>query len=150
MRELSAGVYNLLKSTKSQPMSVAALLSKVRTSDDELESNLSTMLQMVRGSKQYWFICQGEVKTMIREYGPPTIFLTLNMIHLTSPTICTRYHPTTTLVNCVQRIPYRFLENFHLSFVPFSKSSLKMVQYWVQWTITTGKRSIKPHTIVDM
>ncbi|MDD9818968.1 MAG: hypothetical protein OXU61_12675, partial [Gammaproteobacteria bacterium] len=53
MRELSAGVYNLLKSTRRQHMSVRSLLDKVETSDEHLEANLCTMLQSVRGTKQY-------------------------------------------------------------------------------------------------
>ena len=78
MREVAAGVYNLLKKTKSRPMAVDQLLSKVQSSDQYLESNLTTMLQQVRGTQQYWFTRQSEVKCMIREYGPPTLFLTFS------------------------------------------------------------------------
>jgi len=39
-------------------MSVNQLLSKVEASDERLEANLSTVLQSVRGTKQYWFIRQ--------------------------------------------------------------------------------------------
>ena len=45
MREIATGVCNLLKRTKSRPMSVDQLLSKVQSSDEHLESNLSTILQ---------------------------------------------------------------------------------------------------------
>ena len=38
MRELSAGIYNLLKSTKSKAMSVSTLLNRVKTSVDTLEA----------------------------------------------------------------------------------------------------------------
>ena len=48
MRELSAGVYNLLKTTRSQPLSVSKLLDWVEASDEHLEGNLCTMLQSVR------------------------------------------------------------------------------------------------------
>ena len=78
MREIAAGVYNLLNKTKSRPMSVDQLLSRVQSSDEHLESNLTTMLQQVRGTQQYWFTRQSEVKCMIREYGPPTLFLTFS------------------------------------------------------------------------
>ncbi len=44
MRELSAGVDNLLKSTTSQAMSVSSLLNKVEASDEHLEANVCTML----------------------------------------------------------------------------------------------------------
>ena len=50
MRELSAGVYNLM----TMPMSVGNLLRQVNSSGEQLEANFSTMLQTVRGTKQYW------------------------------------------------------------------------------------------------
>ena len=61
LRKLSAGVYNLLKSTRHAPMSVSTLLNCVDMSDECLEANLSTMLQSVRGTKQYWFLRQSEL-----------------------------------------------------------------------------------------
>ena len=76
--EISAGVFNMLKCTKQRPMSVGTLLDKVNGSEEQLEGNLSTVLQSVRGSKQYWFFRQGEVRCMIREFGSPTLFLTLS------------------------------------------------------------------------
>ena len=61
LRELSAGVYNLLKSTRHAPMTVTTLLNRVDASDEHLEANLSTMLQSVRGTKHYWFLRQSEL-----------------------------------------------------------------------------------------
>ena len=69
MRELSAGVYNLLKTTRRHPMSVSMLLDSVEASNEHVEANLSTMLQSVHGTKQYWFLRQSELKCMIREWG---------------------------------------------------------------------------------
>ena len=40
-------------STRRQPMSVSALLHSVEARDEHLEANLSTMLQSVRGTKQF-------------------------------------------------------------------------------------------------
>ena len=68
MRGISAGVYNLLKSTRRQSVSVGKLLDQVNTSDEHLEANLCTMLQSVRGTKQYWFFRHSELKCMIREW----------------------------------------------------------------------------------
>ena len=87
MRELSAGVYNLLKSTRRQSMSVSMLLEQVNSSDEHLESHLCTMLQSVRGTKQYWFIRHSELKCMIREWGSPTLFLTFSCAEYESPDI---------------------------------------------------------------
>ena len=87
LRELSAGVYNLLKCTRSQPMSVSSLLNRVEASDEKLEANLCTMLQSVRGTKQYWFLRQSELRCMIREWGSPTLFLTFSCAEYESPDI---------------------------------------------------------------
>ncbi len=87
MREHSAGVYNLLKSTRSQAMSVSALLNTVESSDEHTEANLWTMLQSVRCTKQYWFIRQSDLRCMIREWGSPTLFLTFSCAEYESPDI---------------------------------------------------------------
>ena len=61
MRELPAGVYNLLKQSRaSQRMTVGSLLSCVQRNDEHLEANLCTMLQSVHGTKQYWFLRKSE------------------------------------------------------------------------------------------
>jgi len=78
MRELSAGIYNLMKSTRQHIMPVREFIDKVSDYNQEIEANLSTVFQSVRGSKQYWYLRRSEVRYMIREYGPPTIFLTLS------------------------------------------------------------------------
>ena len=87
MKQLSAGVYNLLKTTKMQSMSVRMLLDQVNTSDEHLEAHLCTMLQSVRGTKQYWFLRHSELKCMIREWGSPTLFLTFSCAEYESPDI---------------------------------------------------------------
>ena len=78
MRGISAGIYNLLKSTRRQSVSVGKLLDQVNTSDEHLEANLCTMLQSVHGTKQYWFFRHSELKCMIREWGSPALFLTFS------------------------------------------------------------------------
>ena len=87
MKQLSAGVYNLLKTTRQQSMSVRMLLDQVNTSDEHLEAHLCTMLQSVRGTKQYWFLRHSELKCMIREWGSPTLFLTFSCAEYESPDI---------------------------------------------------------------
>ena len=68
-------------------MSVSTLLNRVQVSDEHLEANLCTMLQSVRGTKQYWFIRQSELRCMIREWGSPTLFLTFSCAEYESPDI---------------------------------------------------------------
>ena len=88
MRELAAGVYSLLKSSKrTQTMTVGSLLSNVQTNNEHLEANLCTMLQSVRGTKQYWFVRKSELRCMIREWGSPTFFLTFSCAEYESPDI---------------------------------------------------------------
>lgn len=87
MRELSAGVYNLFKQSRvNQRMTVGRLLSSVQANDEHLEANLCTMLQSVRGTKQYWFRRKSELRCMIREWGSPTLFLTFSCAKNESPT----------------------------------------------------------------
>ena len=87
MREISSGVYNLLKSSRKPSVSVGMLLEQVNSSDEYLEAHLCTMLQSVRGTKQYWFLRSSELKCMIREFGPPTLFLTFSCAEYESPDI---------------------------------------------------------------
>ena len=78
MRELSAGVYNLLKGTRQRAMPVHVFLDKLSKSDGDVEANLSTIFQSMRGSKQYWFLRSSELRCMLREWGTPTLFLTFS------------------------------------------------------------------------
>ena len=78
LRELSAGIYNTLKNTRRQSTSVSTILNQVARSDEQLKGNLSTILQSVRGTKQYWLLRRSELKCMIRDFGPPTLFLTFS------------------------------------------------------------------------
>ena len=50
MREISAGVYNLLKSTRQHAMPVGEFVDRVSTSDEEVEGNLSTIFQQAQSS----------------------------------------------------------------------------------------------------
>ena len=78
MRKIASGVYNLLKTSKTMPMTVSNLLQKVKISDEHLRANLNTMLQSVHGMKQYWFLRKTELKCMVHEAGPTTLFLTFS------------------------------------------------------------------------
>ena len=74
LRELAAGVYNLLKGRRQHVMPVGEFMDRVSNSDEDVEANLSTVFQSVRGSKQYWFLRRSEALCMLREYGSPTLF----------------------------------------------------------------------------
>ena len=78
MRELKADIYNLLKTSRQVNRTVEDLINRIENNDSELEGNLSTILRSVRGTKQYWLARRNEVTCMIREFGPPTLFLTFS------------------------------------------------------------------------
>ena len=78
MRQISAGIYNVLKSTGKGKMPVHEFLAGISKSDESIEANLSTIFQSVRGTKQYWFHRSSELKCMLREYGSPTLFITFS------------------------------------------------------------------------
>ena len=85
--ELSAGVYNLMKRTEHQRMSVQLFLDKVSHADESVEANVSTIFQSIRGTKQYWFSRYSELRCMLREWGTPTLFLTFSCAEYESPEI---------------------------------------------------------------
>ena len=87
MRELSAGIYNALNSTNKRHLSIKQFVDGVNSSDTVIEANLSTVLQSVRGTKQFWFLKKSDVMAMIREYGSPTLFLTLSCAEYEAPDI---------------------------------------------------------------
>ena len=68
-------------------MTVGTLLSNVQANNKQLEANLCTMLQSVRGTKQYWFVRKSELRCMIRKWGSPTLFLTFSCAEYESPDI---------------------------------------------------------------
>ena len=82
-RELKAGITNLMNNTRHKDKSVKQLITRAESNDYELERNLSTMLRSVRGTKQFWQLKRTEVNAMIRDFGPPSLFLTLSTIRPT-------------------------------------------------------------------
>ena len=89
MRELASGVYNMLKGTRRHAMPVKDFVDRVSKNEEEVEANLSTMFQNMRGSNQYWFMRCSDVLCMVREYGSSTLFLTLSCAEYDSLDIST-------------------------------------------------------------
>ena len=65
MRELAACVYNLMKGTRQHALPVGDFMDCASNSDENVEANLSTVFQSVRGSKQYWYLRYSEVMSMV-------------------------------------------------------------------------------------
>ena len=59
-------VCTICKSTKQQRIPVRPFLDKVSISDSDVEANLSTTFQQVRGTKQYWFQKSSDLKCMVQ------------------------------------------------------------------------------------
>ena len=78
MRELAAGVYNLMKGIQRHALPVGEFMDRLSASDEDVEANLSTVFTNMRGSKQYWFLKRSEINCMMLEYGPPTLCITLS------------------------------------------------------------------------
>ena len=78
LRELASGVYNLLKSTGQPRLPIGQFMSRVSESDPNVEANLSTIFQQICGTKQFWYLRASDLKCMLRECGPPTLFLTFS------------------------------------------------------------------------
>ena len=86
-RELKADITNLLNNTRHKDKSVKQLITRAESNDYELERNLSTMLRSVRGTKQFWQLKRTEVNAMIRDFGPPSLFLTFSCAEYNSTDI---------------------------------------------------------------
>ena len=71
LREIKAGIFNVLKNTTNRHSSVKDLLKQLEKKDGELEGNLSTIMRSVRGTKQYWHKTAGELNALVRENGLP-------------------------------------------------------------------------------
>jgi len=81
-----------MKKLGKHGMSAKQLLKKVDSNDKELEANLSTMMQSVRGTKQFWFLRRSELQCMVCEWGSPTFFLTFSYAEYDSQDIATHLH----------------------------------------------------------
>ena len=105
-------------------MSVSLLLDKIAAFDGQLEASLCTMLQSVRGTKQYWFLRQSELRCMIQNFQPPTLFLTFSCAGYESADIMDYLQKVNNvyllhiiLENFVLKIQFHFLDNFHSNFM---------------------------------
>ena len=56
LRQLSTGIYNVMCSGGRKHMSVKDFVEGINESDVSIEANLATVLQSVRGTKQFWFL----------------------------------------------------------------------------------------------
>ena len=123
LRELSSGIYNVLKNTGRHGTSVKDFLKGVDSSNKQTEANLSTMFQSVRRTKQFWFLKKSDLNCMIREHGPPSLFLHLvvrNMIPQILLHTCTRstmFPMAIQLASCVRKTLSLYPESLAKSFM---------------------------------
>ena len=89
MQELASGVLNLVKGTREHAIPVGEFVDRVSKNEEEIEANMSAVFQNMRGSNRYWYLRHSEVLCMVREHGPPTLFLTLSCAEHNSLEIAT-------------------------------------------------------------
>ena len=158
MCELAAGVYNLMKGTRKHALPVGEFMDIVSTSDEDVEANLSTVFQSVRGLKQYWYLRRSEVNCMVREYGSPTLFLTLSCAEYESLEI-TRYLRKINDVSNSYPIgklctkdPISVSRKFSQKFHDFFNIVIFKEKCWALLLTTSTRRSIRcveHHTIIS-
>ena len=156
MREISAGIYNMLQSTQ-QAMPVGEFVDRVSSCDQEVEGNLCTIFQSMRGSKQYWFLRCSEVMCMVREYGSPTLFLTLSCAEYDSVHIATYLRKVNTvrdsfpIGDCARRIHSLCQESFLKFHNFFDMVILKGTgnSPLLQEGVSSPWSTALPHTAVD-
>ena len=90
-----------MKRLGKQGVSAKQLLQKIECNDNELELTLTTMMQSVRGTKQFWFLKKSELQCMVREYGTPTLFLTFSCTEYDSKDISNYLHK-------VKNVPFNY------------------------------------------
>ena len=118
-------------------MSASSLINRLQLNDELLETNLSTMLQTVRGTTQFWLKKQSEIRCMVREFGTPTLFLTFS---------CAEYdsHDIADYLKTVNNVPEGYdvgklctedpisvSRQFSLKFHAFSLSTGKSWEQWI-------------------
>ena len=112
LRELSSGIYNVLNSTSRRHQTVKQFVDGINGSDASIEVNLCTVLQSVRGTKQFWYRQKGDVLAMIREFGCPTLFLTFSCAEYDSVEIgrylrkVNEVAPSYPIQSCAQKIQF--------------------------------------------
>ena len=78
MKNIDSGIYAALKTSKLGNLNKKTFLEKIRSNDQKLECNLSTVLSAIRGSNEYWSRICGDLQLMDEVFGPATFFLSLS------------------------------------------------------------------------
>lgn len=77
MRQLNSGIFHKMNVTNPREKYTAASYLE-QLSNQQLESNLSTIFSKLRNTEQYWKIPRSNLHCMICNYGPATWFLILS------------------------------------------------------------------------
>jgi len=67
---------HMLRSVTGKSLSAKAFHDRLQSRDGEIQNNMFSMMAKVRGTKEFFAQRGMEVKWMIKELGPPTLFLT--------------------------------------------------------------------------
>ena len=78
IRAVNQGIFASLQTTAMPNLTANQLLDHIQSKDRKLEANLSTTLNHVRGSKEYWSLRRTDLRLFDEYFGPATIYFTLS------------------------------------------------------------------------
>lgn len=78
IRAVDSGIFASLRTSKMPSLNAKILKDNVKKNDQKLESNLSTTLGAVPGSKEYWSMKCGDLAVFDEKFGPASVFTTLS------------------------------------------------------------------------
>lgn len=74
----SHSIGHMLRTVSGNSHSARALLQRLQNKDGEMQKSMFSMMSKVRGTVQYLAKLGMDVQWMVRELGPPTLFVTVS------------------------------------------------------------------------
>ena len=78
IRALESGIFASLRTSKMPNLTAGAVKRQIENNNQLLEANLATTMTAVRGSKEYWTQCYGDLRCMDEKFDCASLYLTLS------------------------------------------------------------------------
>ena len=75
---MSHSVSHMLRCVTGKQLTAQALCDRLKNRDGEMQSNMFSLMANLRGSKEFFAKLSMNVRWMIKQLGPPTLFVTLS------------------------------------------------------------------------
>ena len=75
---MSHSVSHMLRCVTGQKLTARALCERLKNKDGEIQSKMFSLMANLRGSKEFFAKLSMNIRWMIRQLGPPTLFITLS------------------------------------------------------------------------